>query len=214
MTFTSRQSAADGHILISGTGRAGTTLLVQYFTALGFDTGFTLDQALQRIDPISKSGLERGFKRGDLFYVSKSPHYSTSLLEHLDRGDLAVKCCIVPVRELHAAAESRRHASQLAQASGRNPLRQPGGLAFRAERNPKRQEEKLARVFYQLIYALVEHDVPIYFLRFPAFARGEQDLFSALAPLLTEHGVSAEESRRALGLVLRPGLINDFGGDA
>jgi hypothetical protein len=40
-----------GRILISGTGRSGTTLLVQYFTALGFDTGFTLEQALSRVDP-------------------------------------------------------------------------------------------------------------------------------------------------------------------
>jgi hypothetical protein len=32
------------HILISGTGRAGTTFLVQLFTALGFDTGFDLNR--------------------------------------------------------------------------------------------------------------------------------------------------------------------------
>lgn len=29
------------HIIISGTGRAGATFLVQLFTALGIDTGFT-----------------------------------------------------------------------------------------------------------------------------------------------------------------------------
>lgn len=54
----SRQGPHADHILIGGTGRAGTTLLVQYFTALGFDTGFTLDQAMQRVDSISRAGLE------------------------------------------------------------------------------------------------------------------------------------------------------------
>lgn len=48
-----RRSTDDGHILIGGTGRAGTTLLVRWFTALGFDTGFTPEEVAGRRSAIS-----------------------------------------------------------------------------------------------------------------------------------------------------------------
>lgn len=40
--------AGDGHIVITGTSRAGTTALVQRMTALGFDTGYTETAAVER----------------------------------------------------------------------------------------------------------------------------------------------------------------------
>ena len=63
MATSDRKSAADGHILIGGTGRAGTTLLVQWFTVMGFDTGFSVEEALDRVDPISNAGLEHSLSR-------------------------------------------------------------------------------------------------------------------------------------------------------
>jgi hypothetical protein len=64
--------------------------------------------------------------------------------------------------------------------------------------------------FYQLVHALVRHEVPIYFLRFPDFASGEQDLHAALRSLLEAHGVSQAESSAALGRVVDPSLIRSF----
>ena len=52
------RKAKSGHIVITGTGRSGTTLLVQFFSALGFDTGYTLEQVKSQVDSRSKSGLE------------------------------------------------------------------------------------------------------------------------------------------------------------
>jgi hypothetical protein len=218
VTSSDRRSAADGHILIGGTGRAGTTLLVQWFTALGFDTGFDLDEAVHRVDPISHGGLEHSLGRSigageRMPYVAKSPWFGNRLGEYLDRGELRVRAMIVPMRDLFAAAESRRQVSQLAEEAGRDPLKHPGG-AIGAGRSGRaalaKQEQRLARQFYDLVHALVRHDVPIHFLRFPDFARGEQDLYAALRPLLDAHGVTPTEARAALDSVLRPDLIHEF----
>lgn len=215
MATTDRRSSHDGHLLIAGTGRAGTTLLVQYFTALGFDTGFTLEQALDRVDPISNAGLEQSVRRTlaqgrPLAYVAKSPYFGANLDDYLASGALRVKACIVPVRELFSAAESRRSVSRAATEAGVSADgAHPGGLV-RPKRAGKRQEEHLAVAFHQLVHTMLSHDVPLHFLRFPEFARGEQDLFLALGPLLAEHGVTREEHDAAFARVVRPDLISDF----
>ena len=215
-----RRSTVDGHILIGGTGRAGTTLLVQWFTILGFDTGFTVDEAISRADPISHGGLEHSLGRtlgaGErLPYVAKSPWFGPKLGGYLDEGRLSIRAAIVPLRDLYEAAESRRQVSQLAELAGQDPHKHPGGVlgAGRSGRAAgKKQEQQLARRFYELVDTLVAHDVPIFFLRFPEFARGGQDLFAALRPLLESHGVTREESQAAMARVLRPELIHDFKG--
>ncbi len=210
-----RQSAADGHILIGGTGRAGTTLLVQWFTALGFDTGFSLSRALTGVDSVARAGLEHSY-RGTreagrrLPYVAKSPYYGANLHDDLANGALTVRHCIVPVRELAAAAESRRHVSRLAVASGKSlEDKQRGGVVGGAK-GFHRQERLLAVQFHRLVHTMLVFDVPIHLLKFPEFARGEQDLFAALQPIMVEHGVTREESDEALRQVLRPEFINEF----
>lgn len=215
MTHADRQSAADGHILIGGTGRAGTTLLVQYFTALGFDTGYDLDHALNKVDNISRAGLEHPYKKTleagrRLAYVAKSPAYGKNLVDDLTSGALVVKHCIIPVRELTAAAESRRHVSRQAVAAGRAPDEVHRGGVLGGPEAAKNQEQRLAVQFHRLIHTMLSFDVPIHFLKFPEFAKGQQDVFEALRPIMDEHGVSREESDAALATVLRPEYINEF----
>lgn len=205
-----RRGVGEPHILIGGPGRSGTTLLVQYFSALGFETGYSLEQALNRVDPIARAGLEHPLGRGSLPYVAKSPFYSLKLGQELAAGTLQVKYFIAPVRELFAAAESRRFVTAQAAEAGRDAAHQPGSLSFGARRNPRRQEEKLAIQFYRLVHTLLTYGVPTFFLQFPDFALGRQSLYDALRPLLDEHGVTEEESRAALSRVVRPELIHEF----
>lgn len=219
MPHTDRRSNADGHILIGGTGRAGTTLLIQYLTALGFDTGFTVEQTRARVDPISNAGLERPVNwvksRGRRMpYVAKSPNFGRNLMGLLESGELKVRHCIIPMRELGEAAESRREVMRAAAAAGKAPdEKQPGGLVGRRHENSDEVQEQLLAVrFHQFLLAMVSYDVPVHFLRFPDFAAGRQDLFTALGPLLVEHGVTREESDDALADVLDPDLIHDFSG--
>lgn len=219
MPHSDRRSAADGHILIGGTGRAGTTLLVQYFTVLGFDTGFKADDMLERVDPISHGGLEqpvhRVLRKGrQMPYVAKSPGFGRNLVEFLDSGNLKVKHCIIPVRELGEAAESRREVMREAAKRGKGPDdKQRGGIIGRRHKNPEKMQERLlAEQFYRFLHTMLMYDVPVHFLRFPDFAQGKQDLFTALRPIMEEHGVTHEESNGALAQVLKPELIHDFSG--
>jgi len=45
-------------VIISGTGRAGTTFLVQLLTELGLETGYTPGDEHRHIDEHSQGGLE------------------------------------------------------------------------------------------------------------------------------------------------------------
>ena len=214
MATSDRKSAADGHILIGGTGRAGTTLLVQWFTVMGFDTGFSVEEALDRVDPISNAGLEHSLSRtveiGErLPYVAKSPWFGPKIGDYIERGDLRVRAAILPLRSLAEAAESRRQVSKRAAEAGHDPLKHPGGILGGGRPGAaKKQEQQLARRFYDLVHTLVSHDVPTSFLRFPEFARGEQDPYLALEPLLQAHGVSHDEASDAFSRVVRPDLIH------
>lgn len=212
--MTDRGGCDGGHILIGGPGRAGTTMLVQYFTALGFDTGFTLEQATTDVDPISLGGLEhslgRTVRRGkSLPYVAKSPYFGKRLGEHLVQGDLDVKACILPLRELRDAAESRRQVSARAEDAGLDPHDQPGGV-LRGRSASRRQEDILAQRLYELVHVLSRHGVPTFLLHFPTFVNDPGALFGPLSPLLSEHGVSREESDQAHRAVADAERVHTF----
>lgn len=196
------------HVIISGTGHAGTTLLVQYFTRLGLDTGFSLEQAASDVDPIASAGLEfSDLSVEALPYIVKSPWLCETLSEVLKKNSVRIKAAIVPIRELEKAALSRVRVTEEATRQGFNGAEHPGGLWGTA--NPEEQQSALARRFFDLIFTLTEYQVPIYFLSFPRFARDTDYLYRVLEPFLSEHGVTAEQSAAALVEVERAGLIHE-----
>ena len=155
-----------GRILIGGTGRAGTTVMVQILTWLGLDTGFTLEQALTEIDSTSRGGLEHRLFQSDLPTFVKSP-YAASEVESYLLGGSQLRLAIVPVRTLTEAAESRRQISRKAELRGTDPMSAAGGLFGTS--SPEDQEAALAMNFYRLLETLVKHDVPVVFVSFPRF---------------------------------------------
>ncbi len=94
------------HIIISGTGRAGTTFLVQLLTELGLNTGFPNSQA--QIDPNCNAGMEVDIRDPNAPYIVKSPWLCDYLDEVLgNRGiviDHPVFRCGICTR-LHRVAE-------------------------------------------------------------------------------------------------------------
>ena len=120
--------ANGGRVIITGTGRAGTTFLVQLFTALGFDTGFTREEALRLVDGVSLSGLERSLFRPENPYIIKSPLFADHLRRALAEDKIRISLAIIPVRNLIDAAASRRRVYFEAGKIRSDPQNHPGSL--------------------------------------------------------------------------------------
>ena len=103
--------ATKSHVLISGTGRAGTTFLIRLLGELGEDTGFLNPE--QDIDQISHAGLEVDLLTVPMPRVVKSPSACEKLAVALERKLYRIDHCFVPVRDLYSAAESRRRISRV-----------------------------------------------------------------------------------------------------
>ena len=197
------------HIIISGVGRSGTTLLVQYFSALGMDTGFTEEESMRNIDPISHAGLEfTNICAEGSPYIIKSPWLCDSLEKSLDDKCAAIDAAIIPIRNLHDAAASRIRAFEEASALGLDPIQQPGGL-WKCS-TPDDQEKILAEQFYKLAYTLIKNHIKIYFIEFPRFADDHDYLYEILMPILCQHEITKEQSMSAHGRVVNKALINKF----
>jgi hypothetical protein len=60
-------------ILITGTGRCGTTFLIKLFSFLGYNTGYNRDNYKQYIDSNCNSGMEK--KYNENYYIIKNPQF-------------------------------------------------------------------------------------------------------------------------------------------
>jgi len=150
--------------MISGTGRAGTTFLVQLFTALGFDTGFNLNK--DKPCPNCDAGLEWDVRDSNAPFIVKSPWMCEYLDTVLSERDIKVEHLIVPVRDLFSAAESRRDVMRRAEIGGLEAgPNLPGGLWGTDE--PGMQEHAILERFYKLLWTVARYDVPLTLLNFP-----------------------------------------------
>jgi len=184
-------------IVITGTGRAGTTLLVQVLTDLGLDTGFAPDT---RIDEHASAGLETGIEAPDAPRIVKNPNLSRRLGELLDSGAVAIEHVIIPIRYLDVAAASRVRNTGY----GRD-LHTLGGLFGTARAT--QQRDALALIFYELMYTIARFDLPYTLLLFPRFAQDWEYTYDKLSFLAPE--VPAARWREALEHRSSPELIHE-----
>jgi hypothetical protein len=191
------------HVIISGTGRAGTTFLVRLLGELGLDIGYSDPQA--EVFTNCDAGLEWNIGDPGAPYVVKSPMLCDVIDGLVSSGKLVVDHALVPVRNLYAAAESRRDVSRRSDPAAHGPV-VPGGLWPGS--TPERQEAFLAQRLYALIEALARHDVPTTLLHFPRLATDADYLRGKLAPVTGE--VPVDAFRRAFAAVSRPELIHAF----
>jgi hypothetical protein len=190
------------HLIITGTGRAGTTLLVQLMTALGMDTGFP--DISSGVFPNCHAGMEWDLRDPACPYVVKDPWMCDRLDPILREGFVTVDHAIVPIRDLYSAAESRRSVSERAGIPGNCTV--AGGLWLTD--NPEDQEAALAARLYQLFHTLARHDIPTTILDFPRFVADHDYLYRKLAPLLPD--ISRDQFRTEFAKVVRPELVHDF----
>ena len=192
------------HIIISGTGRAGTTFLVQLFTELGLDTGFKNPQ----------EGLYENCRAGMEFlnlgspgapYIVKSPWFCDTLDRVMESGHVVVDHAIVPMRDLFSAAESRRFVNRN---TPPDPSLQdvPGGLWHVSK--PEDQEAVLTLQLYKLIFTLAKYSIPLTLLHFPRFVLEPDYLYRRLGFLLSD--VPFSRFHEAFRTVSHPELVHQF----
>lgn len=171
---------ARNHIIISGTGRAGTTFLIQVLSELGMDTGF--NNSYHNINKNCNAGLEKDIFNDKAPYIIKSPWLSDHIDKVLESDRIVIDHAIIPIRDLFEAAESRRDVTR------RSPVDKseitPGGI-WNTD-HPEMQESVLAVKLYNLIYHLVRHNTPITMLDFPRFALDKEYFYAKMLTVFPE----------------------------
>ncbi len=196
------------HLIVAGTGRAGTSFLVRYLTELGLDTIVARNGDRAGWDAEANAGLENLLIAGaNLPYVVKSPWISEYVDQILNEKQFKIDAFIVPVRDLVEAATSRvvlerraihQHnpwmAGQLERA-WETYGHTAGGLVYSL--NPLDQARLLAVQFHQLVLKASEAGIPLVFPVFPRIATDWDYLHKCLRPILPKITEDAARSAHA-----------------
>ena len=202
--------------MITGTGRSGTTFLVQLLTRLKLDTGFTEQDIELQNAPASRAGLEFDIRQPGVPYIVKNPSFCDYAAEVLKRGDIVLDHVFIPMRDIEAAAESRRHVvkERVSRMSFLDRVKytlRPYHLAGGVVEGPgarRTQEEVLLMQMHSLLMALSEEAVPVTFLRFPRIVKDSRYLHGKLQPIL--NGMDFETFDAAFTRSVRPQLVHTF----
>ena len=194
------------HVIITGTGRAGTTFLLQLLMRLGMDTGYTEESF--EISLGSNAGSEWDIGRDDAPYIVKSPWLCDTLEEMIQQHDIAIDHAIIPVRNLHDAAESRRAVVRRAPPGTGHGL--PGGLMYTDMADL--QEAVLAAKQMKLLETLAKYDIKHSLLYFPKLALDSDYLLQKLTAVFGP--LDPVEFLNAFNKTSRPGMIHNFTRDA
>ena len=191
------------HTIITGTGRAGTTFLVQLLTALHLETGFSSND--ESVYANCDAGMEWDPRNADAPYFVKDPCLCDYLDEWLEADDVIIDHAIIPMRDLFAAAESRRDVVRRSNSS-LPPNEIPGGLWHTTE--PEKQEAVLTAQLYKIVEAIAKRDIPVTFLYFPRLVEDPRYLYEKLRFLLGNIGYA--EFLEVFHRIVKPELVHDF----
>jgi hypothetical protein len=155
-------------VIITGTGRAGTSVLMWLFTELGLDTGFTIDEC----EAINSTTWKAGLEKMDLVhgpYIVKNPQ----LAHQIDKVHENVEYAIIPVRDLIAAAQSRVN-----NGDGRGGLWEATDL----DTQIKYLEEVSSKMFSDLD----KFSIPYVTVEFPEFTSDPKYCYERLSYVLSD----------------------------
>jgi hypothetical protein len=180
------------HLLIAGTGRTGTSALVQYLSRLGLETHLSKPGGSADWYDVAQAGFEDlPFSTGgdDLPYVIKLPWAYQIIDQILSDPKIKLDAVLIPTRELVEAAASRSIVELQAMHHGAEWLADvaspwehwsitPGGSIFSV--SPVDQARLLAVGFHHLIERIVRADVPAVMLSYPRLVSDPDYLFAKL----------------------------------
>lgn len=163
-----------GKIIITGTGRAGTSFLVVLLTRLGLDTGYK--PYIEDFNESIRAGCEyKLFSNNNKQQqkllkntprILKHPKFSHKLEGLLEKKLIKVDHLIIPVRNIKEAAKSRLKAKRKWKIKGINS-----------------QEQVLAWALGKITETAIRHDIPVTFIKYPKLIQDPDYCFEKLNPV-------------------------------
>ena len=191
-------------MLITGTGRAGTSFLVHLLTKVGIDTGFDPQNIESFIDQTSFGGLELGIWNDDAPYVLKSPEYTLSIGEVLQNEDIILDAVIVPFRPIKQVVASRLDVQ--AKSDHFYPNSIPGGITSGG--GGADQEQELYIRIERLLFSLSATHIPIIFIAFPLLMHDKEYLHRKLVAVFPD--IRFENFSEAFDSIYVPERVHKF----
>jgi hypothetical protein len=173
------------HAVIAGSGRSGTTFLVEYLSACGVPTYPITELGYY---PEARAGLEQNLLDPDAGYLVKDP-WLFDYVDEINFDDIALDAVIIPVRDLRAAATSRvvQERSYRYVKGTLDRFRTMFGDTPAGVLNPidvAEQEKHLAVSQSRLFSWCLGNDLPAFMLQYPRLITDGEYLVSALWPWL------------------------------
>jgi hypothetical protein len=192
------------HLLVTGSGRAGTSALMRLFDACGLDTG--IDE-LEYFEG-ANAGFERYPDGRPLPRVIKSPLLSVGLEDLIDGGfdPTSIEAVILPLRRIDDVAASRIDNFR------QGGIDAPGGLwvgfygPVTVYSRPSDQRRLAAEAVSQLLLTTAEHQIPVITLAFPRFVTDAEYAWRRLSPILGN--LDREDFGAAHKTSMRPDLVH------
>jgi hypothetical protein len=161
-------------ILITGTGRCGTTFLIKLFSFLEFNTGFNRNNYMAFIHNNCNSGMETPYDSD--YYINKNPQFISNIENILKDTSIKIKTVIIPIRDFKSSAISRVKNSN-----------NKGGLwnAF----------DELSQINYykdiisNYIYFMTKYEINTIFIDFDKMISDKKYLFDKLKNILDEKNI-------------------------
>ena len=155
-----------GKIVITGTGRCGTSFLMHLFSELGLNTGFSIEECEQHL---SRSNCDGGIEHSveseifDRSDIVKNPDW----LYNPSRLEFDIDRIIVPVRQLDKVAVSRSQNTNY------------GGF-LNGVKNVNDQMNMDSRAFYHFIDYIIKADIELILIDFPRIVNDSEYLFDKI----------------------------------
>jgi len=159
-------------ILITGTGRCGTTFLVLLFSFLEYSTGFHRHNWMYYIYDKCKGGLEKGHIYD--FYFLKNPTFMIDIEKIIT--EIKVKKVIIPVRNYNDAAQSRSKYKD-----------QAGG--YWNATNVNEQIDFFKNIMANYILMMTKYDIDTIFIDYDRMISDKKYLFNKLKDILDEKNI-------------------------
>ena len=160
-------------ILITGTGRCGTTFLIKLFSFLEYDTGFTKENYKKYIFKNCNAGMEKNINADH--YILKNPEFikniDTIIQEH------NIKKIIIPIRDYKLSAASRL-------------VNKFNAGGFWNARYEKEQIAFYNKIMADYLFYMTKYNIPTIFLDFDKMVNDKKYLFDNFKDILAEKNIN------------------------